>query len=312
VERTLEEMPLASGPPKYKLWQAWLYAQAITTLEEFRRPASLSSLWDQSLEIVVETPDRDYIVTADESFPQIVVQAYYWIRSIFRGVNQTAVYNEAACTMEKPDESCTHCRVDCFTIPVTYPSRRDELRRTCRGFARAFLYERAWDYDLWFYRQCLLPQNFLEQDGQRVTGTVVDVTDDRLRIEVNSDGAKAVRANRDLLGIPSATGNFFVGRQFRLHLTHSDRNSNRDRVTLDFRISRRDSIQLRDVANIELFAPPDNGIFLSAQPPGFLKDMDRQRLGRLLKVGARSLGAAQQSGVVRALRAMTGEIEANA
>jgi hypothetical protein len=312
IERTLDVAPLSSDPPQYKFWQAWLYAQAITTLEDFRRPASLSQLWGGPLQVTIETPDRDYHVTADDSFMRIVAQAYYWIRAVFHGVNQTAVYNESACTMENPDESCTHCRVDCFTIPVGYPSRRDELRRLCRGFSRAFLYERVWDYDLWFYRQCLLPHQFLEQDGQRVTGAVLEVTDDRLRVEVNRDGAKAVRANRDLLGIPAATGNFFLSRQVRLHLTRAERTANRDAVSLEFRISRRDSIQLRDAASIELFTPPSNGIFLSAQPPGFLKDMDRQRLGRLLKVGAQSLTAAQQSGVVRALRTVTGEIETNA
>src|SRR5262249_20121271 len=135
VERTLEAAPLSSDPPAYKFWQAWLYRQAIITLEDFRRPRSLEALWQAPLQIIVETPDRDYPVTADASFVQTAAQAYYWIRAIFRGASHAAVHGEAACTPENPNDSCTHCRIDCFNIPVTYPARRDELRRLFRRYA---------------------------------------------------------------------------------------------------------------------------------------------------------------------------------
>jgi hypothetical protein len=309
VERTLERDPLAEDrPPQYKFWQTWLYQQMISTLEESRRPSALASLWDGPLGVVVETPDQDFRVEVDESFAQVVAQAYYWIHAIYRGVTQTAIYGEAACTRDNPNESCSHCRIDCFPIPPAYPTRRDEIRRMCRSYARAFLNDRVWNYDLWFYRQSLLPSTILEKDGLRFGGVITDLGDKHLNVEVSTDDARAIQGRRELLGVPSATGNFFIGP--RMHLEHPEVHGagRTDRVRLSFRISRRDSQQLRDAGRIALFAPPESEVFLAEEPLS-LQDYDRSRLARLMKVGAQSPATAQQSGVVRALRVMTREVQ---
>jgi hypothetical protein len=310
IERTLEKDPLnPDEPPRYKFWQAWLYAQLILTLEDFRRPSSLGSLWEGPLDVVVETPDRDYEVVADERFSEIVSSAYYWIQRISGGASQTAAYNEAACSPENRDDSCTHCNVDCFTTPIRYPADRDTLRRLCGRYARAFLNERIWDYDLWFYRQCLLPPLILENEGDRVTARIVELQSNHLRVEVARASAAALQGRHELRGIPAVMGNFFVGVQLRLFPTHGLVHAQNDRVVLEFTVSTADSRKLRDAGDIELLVPPDNGISISSQPPGFLKDIDRHRLGRLLKIGAKSPTTAQKSGVIRALQTITGELK---
>jgi len=311
VERTLEQDPLdGDRPPPYKSWQAWLYAQAIQTLEEFRRPASLASIWEEPLQIVVETPEREYTVHADESFYEVVRNAYYWIQAVFRGASESSAISEAACTSDNPRDWCTHCLLDCYNIPVAYPSRRDELRRLCARYARAFLNERLWEYDLWFYRQCLLPEAILEEDGQRIPARIVQVMDDRVRVGVNAHDANAIRGKRELFGIPAATGNFFLGRQLRLSPVNVPLRRNEQRVECEFRMNRDEGRLLRDATEIELFTPPDDDLsLLSEKPPGHLRDMDRRRLGRLLKIGAQSASTAQRSGVIRALQMITGELE---
>jgi hypothetical protein len=309
IERTLESDPLVpESPPKYKFWQAWLYGQIISTLDESRRPPALASLWNGPLDVLVETPDHDLRVEADESFAQVVAQAYYWIRAVFRGVTHTAIYSERACSEDNPDESCSHCRIDCLTPAPTFPARRDEIRRMCRSYARAFLNDRVWNYDLWLYRQSLLPPAVLEKDGRRFAGVITDLDEQHLNVEVSTEDAKAIQGRRGLLGVPSATGNFFVGHRIRLAPPEVQNAGRIDRVRLSFRISRHDSEQLRDAGGIALVTPPETEVFFAEQPLS-LQDYDRSRLARLMKVGTRSAGTAQQSGVVRALRVMTRELQ---
>lgn len=312
IERTLEASPLSEDPPEYKFHQAWLYAQAITTLPEFQRPEALLSLWDRDLQIRVETPTRDYRVDSTSVYPMLAGRAYYWIRAIFRGVPGAAVWDEAACSPDEPDDACSHCRIDCHTIPTDFPANRAALGRLVHRHAQAFLFERVWQDDLWYYRQCWLPERILEEDGEYIPATIYDCQEDRLEVTLTTEQNRALQAQLHPIGqvegIPEQFGGFCLGRRLRLSFLGSHALSE-EQILITFRCNARDGELLRTQSMIQLFTLPGSEIGLSRRPPGFLKDLDRRCVGRLLKVGARSLTSAQQSGVVRTLQVLTREME---
>jgi hypothetical protein len=305
IERTLERDPLSNRPPLYKDFQAWLCAWSLKALDEHLRPSAFEKLWTSPLKVRLETPDADYEVPFDDArFLPWVAQAYYWIQAVYRNRGQpaTSAYQAAACTIDHPDDACMHCRIDCFTRRPAFPRKSQEIARICSQHARALLYDRVWDEDLWYYRQALLPEEYHLEEGSRIKLPILEVKDNSLRVELKERDDR-VRENQTFLAVASCLGNMSLGKRLRLTVTHVDKRNN---VTLHAMGSSLPAVEPGDLLELIVDAP-ESTVLLFREPLGHLKDHQRSRLAKLRRVGTDSLLRAQQSGVTNTLRAIARE-----
>jgi hypothetical protein len=307
VERTLENDPLTNEPPPYKRFQAWLCAKAITTLPPMVRPNSLQGIWTRPLKVLLETPEKDiWIDPNTREFEPWVSQAFYWIRALYRNQGQAAsyAYERASCSAEHPDESCSHCRIDCFVKKYSFPERRRELSRICATYARALLYDRMWDSDLWYYQQSYLPQEFHQDTGDRLEGAIESVDQQVVTVKLEAGGGSSLEPGTPLTAIPGAMGNFYLGKRLRMSI--ADRRIVGSDTLLSVKLGKYQP-PLAPGDRITLFVDRGDRMVVLQEPLGHLKDLVRSRLARFRRIGTDSLLQAEQSGLTQLLRAITGE-----
>ncbi len=198
IERTVKP-PISGGPPLLKDLQVWLLWKALTTLPKKDLPGSWRSVPFERFELMVETPEVDFVI--DKASPDFETQlhaAYSWIHDICSfeqpGVMRE-VYDNAQCTPQAPHRECSHPFTGCFPRTFPFPSSRPEMKRIFAPWYRLLLWERMWQGDLWWYQTSMLDSQALVEKGLISRGRIVSSTPEKTEIRLEH-------------GVPQIAGGF--------------------------------------------------------------------------------------------------------
>ena len=296
IERTSRGSSSDTLPPSFKDYQVWLLSKILRTLGPNQLPHEWEDLMAGSWNIVVETPHQDFIISDETPYLSITHEAVAWIHDIADQPQRSwrEVRANRACGPENPNRDCRHPFFNCFSHPPTYPQSRAEMRHQFRRWFPPLLYEQMWEDDLWHYRLVMLEREELIEQALVFETTVVDVSENRVVLEVLGPRARALRGRNDFIIVLGGT--LYCGP--RVRATVVDAQDSRITVQLERPVG--------TITGTALLLPQGSEADVLDQPLRFLVRNEQARLFRLQYMGCSQREAAERISIVQLLEAIFG------
>lgn len=303
IERTIDRDNERFRPPDQKFLQAWLCANALRTLQRSHWPKNWGNLF--RIEAVVETPEVDFPVNDDPCFHSQALNAYFWIREIYRwgpGMG-TSPWDDKACTFEDPKTDCPHYFRDCWHGDRMYPRSRPAARQALGRYARHLLYDQVWQGDLIYYMLSLRSEDELLQEERLYRGQIVNIDKNSITVDIAPPPIRTrLGLGQRLVAIPM--GNFFAGPRISCSIKEVKKVSKAHRIVLILSRGSRGLPIYGGTLLIYRGAIAD----IYEEPPTFLNEITRSDLLSSLRMGTDAEAEARASGLIELMEGSFGTI----
>jgi hypothetical protein len=174
IERTIKRSN-DGNPPLLKDYQVWLLWKALCSVERTYYPIPWTNVDFREFELIVETPQRDFIVEKNQpEFEEKTHDAYAHIHDLaFERKGVQEAYDGRRCTYENKEPNCALSV--CYFGKPQFPSSREEMKREFKRWSRALFHEIMWDRDLQLYQSTMLEEGVLQQIGFMVMGKITGI-----------------------------------------------------------------------------------------------------------------------------------------
>src|SRR5437879_6989592 len=299
VERTTKSSA-TEDPPLLKDLQVWLLWSILSSLPANELPVDWQRAGFKDFELVVETPNRDFVIDkSDDAFLKRTHSAYAWISDIAisesPGVARE-VHLNAACTPDFPHSECSHVFRNCFTRNYPFPQSRPEIQRVFRPWYRLLLWERMWRHDLWYYQLLSTPDEELVRRGFLSRARIISTGNNQAEIAIVQGERTSARGYDRFTLIPFGT--VFCGQWANASLV----SPKQSKLLVEFL----DPIGVQAGEALLLPTPTETSASIMTPPPDYLITMEQRSLSRVEHAGLIKPEKATLSSVVQLLESVFG------
>jgi hypothetical protein len=303
VERTIKDEEGNDKPPFLKDYQVWLLSRILRSLEKNQLPSEWQSVDFSEFQMVVETPQNDFLIRDDAKYLGSTHTAYAWINDVSLSESHsvfTEVSENAQCVPENPNPFCYHPFINCWRPRYDLPRSRPEIRQVFHPWYRLLLWEQIWKGHLWQYQLVMLARNDLFRMGIVLPTRVVAVQNDVFRLQVKKGSASSIRGLEHCTIIPFGT--VYCG----LRVNTTVKNAEGDTLDLQAKnhLGRMQVSRMSEEALI--ISSQDQESPVMSEPPIFLQRNTQRSLFRLKGIGTDSPEKARKRSVIQILEAIFG------
>jgi len=303
VERTIKEDGQVQRAPYLKDYQVWLLWRILSSLNKNQLPKEWQSVDFSSFQLVVETPQSDFIVSDEAKFAANTHIAYAWINDISLSESHSIfseVYENAQCVPENPSPYCFHPFINCWKHGYDLPRARPEIRQVFHPWYRLLLWEQIWRGHLWQYQLLMLDGSDLFRMGIVMPTRLVSVKGDVFTMKVERGDASPIRGLEYCTIIPFGT--VYCGLRVNTIVKGATGN------TLDLRAkSGLGRMQFPAISNEALIISSQyQESAMMSEPPIFLQRNTQSSLYKLKGIGTDSPEKATKRSVIQLLEAIFG------